>query len=106
MYHFWILNASADINTQVEQIEQGTVSVETAFCNQCNLNLVSFHCTFQVYVCTILVSECINTQVGQSEQGTVSVETTFCNQCNLNLVSFIIHSWFTCVIQLVSGYIC
>ena len=36
------LNASADINTQVEQSEQGTVSVETIFSNHCNLNLVSF----------------------------------------------------------------
>ena len=36
------LNASAAINTQVEQSERGTVSVETTFCNQCNLNLVSF----------------------------------------------------------------
>ena len=33
------LNASADINTQVEQSEQGTVSVETTFSNHCNLNL-------------------------------------------------------------------
>ena len=42
------LNASADINTQVEQSEQGTVSVETTFCN---LNLSSY-----IYIlCTILI---------------------------------------------------
>ena len=32
----------ADINTQVEQSEQGTVSVATTFCNKCNLNFVLF----------------------------------------------------------------
>ena len=41
------LDASADIDIQGGQSEQGTVSVETTFCNQ------DKH-TFLVYLCTIL----------------------------------------------------
>ena len=74
------------------------MSVETAVCNQCNLNLVSFivHPSF-TYVPFLLLDTSTNldTQIEQSEQGTVNVEITFCNQCNLNLVSFIIHPRFT-----------
>ena len=33
---------SVDIDTEIEQSEQGTVNIETAFCNHCNVNLVSF----------------------------------------------------------------
>ena len=32
----------ADIDSQIKQTEQGTVSIETAFYNRCNLNFVSF----------------------------------------------------------------
>ena len=76
---FWFLNASADIDTQVEQSEQGTVSVETTFCNQCILNLVSFivHSWFTCVLFWFLDTS--DTQIQQSEQRTVSIEIAFCN---------------------------
>ena len=37
MYHC-NLDTSVDIATEIEQSEQGTVSIETAFCNHYNVN--------------------------------------------------------------------
>ena len=57
------------------------MSIEIAFCNQCNLNLVSFIVNPRFTCVPFLfldTSVDIDTQIEQSEQGTVSIETTFC----------------------------
>ena len=32
MYHSWFLDTSVDIDTEIEQSEQGTVIIEAIFC--------------------------------------------------------------------------
>ena len=62
MYHSNILYTSADIDTQIEQNEQGIMNVETAFCNP---NFVSFivHPRFPVYHSNSSASAAIDTQI-------------------------------------------
>ena len=67
----------AYIDTQIKQTEQGTMSVETAFCTQ----LVSFS-VLPRFTCVpfwfLDTSVDIDTEIEQSEQGTVIIEATFC----------------------------